>query len=352
VALPLARRRLRLPRAAVAASAAAGPAGLAVLFPRTKLRDAALYAMQMWAFTIVHELPYDDPDRLRSRLRIRYPIRADLALGGGELPNLWLQRLLSRADRVTLLDHALAIVHWAWFGEPHAALAWILVWRNESFARAARQLAGAFDLGCAIYYAVPTAPPWWAAENGYLSDELARRAATNPAGADGGAQAESPSRRRGQAATNPAAPGRGAEEAAGSSAEQPASNGAVEAEAETVRLRRVMVEVGEQVWGDAWPGLYEALGGNPWAAMPSLHLGTSLLAAMLLAEAAPGAGAVGYAYAVPLGVALLYLGEHYLVDLLAGVALVACVRVGEPLLEPAALRVSVAIQRLERIANG
>ena len=345
-----------------------------MLFPRTKLRDAALYAMQMWAFTIVHELPYDDRDRLRSRLRIRYPIRADLALGGGELPNVRLQRLLSRPGRVTLLDRALAIVHWAWFAEPHAALAWILVWRNASFARAARQLAGAFDLGCAIYYAVPTAPPWWAAENGYISDELARRA-TKPGGAYARGEAESPGRRRGQAATSSAAPGRiraspgsplagaripaspgsplaGARWAAGSSAEQPAGKGAVAAEAETVRLRRVMVEVGEQVWGDAWPGLYEALGGNPWAAMPSLHLGTSLLAAMLLAETAPGAGAVGYAYAAALAVALLYLGEHYLVDLVAGIALVACVRVGEPLLEPAALRVSVAIQRLERIANG
>ena len=307
VVLPLARRRLRMPRLPVAAAVAAGPAGLAVLFPRTKLRDAALYAMQMWAFTIVHELPYDDPDALRSRLRIRYPIRADLALGGGELPNLRLQRLLSRPGPVTLLDRALAIVHWAWFAQPHAALAWILVWRNESFVRAARQLAGAFDLGCAVYYAIPTAPPWWAAENGYIADELARRAA----------------------------PGEGQE-----------------AEAETVRLRRVMVEVGEQVWGDAWPGLYEALGGNPWAAMPSLHLATSLLAAMLLAEAAPGAGAVGYAYAAALALALLYLGEHYLVDLLAGVALVACVRVGEPFFEPAALRVSTAVQRLERIANG
>jgi membrane-associated phospholipid phosphatase len=307
VGLPLVRRRLRLPRAAVAAAAAMGPVGVAVLFPRTKLRDAALYAMQMWAFTVIHELPYDDPERLRARLRIRYPIGADVALGLGELPNLRLQRLLSRPGRVTLLDRALATVHWAWFFEPHVALAWILVWRNESFARSARQLAGAFDLGCAVYYAVPTPPPWWAAENGYIAEELARRSAA----------------REGEVA-----------------------------EAETVRLRRVMVEVGEQVWGKAWPGLYDALGGNPWAAMPSLHFATSLLAAILLAEAAPGAGAVGYAYAGALAVALVYLGEHYLVDLLAGVALVGIVRLGEPLAEPAALRVSAAIQRLERIANG
>ena len=296
--------------------------GLAVLFPRTKLRDAALYAMQMWAFTVIHELPFDEPDRLRARLRIRYPIRADRALGLGELPNLRLQRLLSRPGRVTLLDRALAVVHWAWFFEPHAALLWILIWRNASFARSARQLAGAFDLGCAAYFAVPTAPPWWAAENGYMSDELARRAGANPAGAD-------------------------------AVAEQPAgSDAAVEAEAETIRLRRVMVEVGEEVWGNAWPGLYDALGGNPWAAMPSLHFATSLLAAMLLGEAAPGAGAVGFAYAGALAVALVYLGEHYLIDLVAGAALVGIVRLGEPLAEPAALRVSAAIQRLERIANG
>ena len=40
-----------------------------------------------------------------------------------------------------------------------------------------------------------------------------------------------------------------------------------------------MVEVGEDTWGSAWPRMYGALGGNPWAAMPSLHFATSLVAA-------------------------------------------------------------------------
>ena len=31
--------------------------------------DVALFALQMWAFTVAHELPYDDPERLRARLR-------------------------------------------------------------------------------------------------------------------------------------------------------------------------------------------------------------------------------------------------------------------------------------------
>ena len=55
--------------------------------------------------------------------------------------------------------------------------------------------------------------------------------------------------------------------------------------------------------------------------MPSLHFATSLMAALLLAEVGPLAGALGCAYAATLGFALVYLGEHYVVDLLAGAAL-------------------------------
>jgi membrane-associated phospholipid phosphatase len=75
------------------------------------------------------------------------------------------------------------------------------------------------------------------------------------------------------------------------------------------------------------------LGGNPVAAMPSLHFATSVMAAMLLAEAGPVAGAVGTTYAVALGFALVYLGEHYVADLLAGLALTVAVRRCQPGLE-------------------
>ncbi len=86
--------------------------------------------------------------------------------------------------------------------------------------------------------------------------------------------------------------------------------------------------------------------------MPSLHFATSLMAAIHLAEAGPVEGAAGYAYAGTLGVALVYLGEHYVTDLLAGAALVAAVRKGEPLAEPLVQRVNGALQRLERLAAG
>jgi len=86
--------------------------------------------------------------------------------------------------------------------------------------------------------------------------------------------------------------------------------------------------------------------------MPSLHFATSLLAAMLLSETGRDKGAVGWSYAATLGFALVYMGEHYVVDLLAGTALVALIRRGERLAGPLADGVNGAVQRLERIAAG
>ena len=84
----------------------------------------------------------------------------------------------------------------------------------------------------------------------------------------------------------------------------------------------MMVEVGRRPGAGPGRRMYDTLGGNPWAAMPSLHFATSVMAAILLTEAGPVEGAVGWTYAATLGFALVYLGEHYVVDLLAGAALV------------------------------
>jgi membrane-associated phospholipid phosphatase len=288
-ALPLLRKRLRIPAPVTVAAVATGPLALAVLQPRSKRRDVALFAAQMWAFTVAHELPYDDPGRLRRRLRTRYPIRVDRAIGGGRLPNARLQRALARLPRVGAVNRVLTWTHWLWFVEPYLSLAVILARHNERFPRAARQMAAVFDLGCVLYFAVPTAPPWWAAENGLTGGE---------------------------------------------------------------DVRRIMVEVGEPTWGRAWERMYDALGGNPWAAMPSLHFATSLQAALSLAEAGKVEGALGWSYAGALGFALVYLGEHYVTDLLAGALLVAAVRRGEPLAEPLVRGVNAGLRRLEGIASG
>ena len=116
-------------------------------------------------------------------------------------------------------------------------------------------------------------------------------------------------------------------------------------------VRRMMVEYGEHFWRDGWGPLYSVFGGNPLAAMPSLHFATSLMAALLLAEVGPVAGALGFSYTVTLGFALVYLGEHYVVDLLAGAALTGAVRRLGPRAAPLAGRLARAVGSLEAIAH-
>jgi membrane-associated phospholipid phosphatase len=286
IAVPFLRRRLRIPAPATAAVVAAAPFGLAIAVPRTRKRDVGVYVLQMWAYTIVHELPNDRPERLERRVHVEYPIAVDRALFGSP-PTVVLQRVLAHPDRPRPLDYALVFLHWAWFLQPHASVAWVL-WRHpDSFPRAAARLCAVFDIGLIGYILVPTAPPWWAAEH------------------------------------------------------DPRGRG----------MRRIMVEVGERVWGGLWPALYRVLGGNPLAAMPSLHFGTSVMAAHLLDDFGPIPAALGWGYASVLGFALVYLGEHYVVDLAAGLALAEGVRAGAPLAAPLAGRVGRVVQALEAQAR-
>ena len=164
-------------------------------------------------------------------------------------------------------------------------------------------MAATYDLGCAIYFAVPTAPPWWAAEQGYIEQPVEQRPTE------------------------------------------------VAADREAPHVRRIMVDAGEQVWGTAWQPLYDSLNGNPWAAMPSLHFATSLMAALHLAEVGPGsralrAGATRARWASRSSTS-------------ASTTSPTCspaprssrlVRRGEPLAEPVVDAVNRVLQRLERIA--
>jgi membrane-associated phospholipid phosphatase len=282
VAAPVLRRRLKLRPSLVSALAWQAPIALALARPRSGVRDAGIYALQMWAYIAHYEMPNDDPDRLLERLHVDYPIRADRVLGLGEVPTVRLQRALGRPGEVRAHDLALAWVHWSWFIVPHGTSGYILLRHRWHFPRAACMMAAVFDLGLVAYWTVPTAPPWWAGKTGELPP-----------------------------------------------------------------VRRIMVEAGEHFWGRLWRPLYDFLGGNPFAAMPSLHFGTSVMAAHVLTDVGRTHGVLGWTYAASLGFALVYLGEHYVVDLIAGLALAEGVRALAPAavraLEPAAR----AIQKLE-----
>lgn len=287
VAAPPLRRRLKLPPEAVLGAAAAAPVALTVAMKRTLARDVAMVALNMWGYVHAYEMPNDDPEALATRVRVGYPIAIDRVLGLGTPPTLRLQRTLSTPGRVNRFERVLVLCHWVWFAVPHVSVAYVRWRRPQRFPSAAARMYAVFDLGAVFYWAVPTAPPWWASQHGRLED------------------------------------------AAGT------------------RTRRMMLEYGEQFWGDRWGALYDVLGGNPLAAMPSLHFATSVTAAHLMSEVGPVSGTLGWAYALTLGLALVYLGEHYAVDLLAGLALAEGVRTVAPRAEPLAARLSGAVRALE-----
>jgi membrane-associated phospholipid phosphatase len=296
-AAPLVRKRIAAPPLATQTVAFAAPLALCVAVRRSRTRDVAVCALQMWAYLAAYKTPHDDEDAQAGRVHIDYPIDIDRVLGCGELPTLRLQRALARIDPANgqpswrTLDKVLVWAHWAWFMVPHGSLAYILVRHPEKFSRAAVMTYAVFDLGASVYWVAPTAPPWYAASEAGRDDH-------------------------------------GAED-----------------------VRRMMVEYGEHFWRDGWGPLYSVFGGNPLAAMPSLHFATSLMAALLLAETGPVAGALSGAYAAVLGFALVYLGEHYAVDLLAGAALTGAVRRLGPRMGGALEGFGRTVAALEAIAH-
>jgi membrane-associated phospholipid phosphatase len=240
----------------------------------------------MWAYLAHYEMPNDDPAALEERVFIDYPVRVDRVLGLGELPGARLQRRLGRPGRLRAPEQVLVWAHWIWFVVPHGTVLYVFLRRRDRFETTALMTYAVFDLGLIGYWAVPTAPPWYAARKGRAPE-----------------------------------------------------------------LRRMMVEHGEAFWKARWGPLYGFLGGNPLAAMPSLHFATSVMAAHLLSDVGRVEGAVGWAYASTLGFALVYLGEHYVVDLLVGLALTETVRRHGHRASPLLRAVGRTLQRLEGAAR-
>jgi membrane-associated phospholipid phosphatase len=269
-------------------TAALAPAALVVAMPRGRARDLGVCTLNMWAYLAASELPHDDAARQAARVHVKYPIAIDRALGLGLPPTIRLQRGFSTPGAVNRFERVLVWCHWMWFFVPHASVLYVLLRKPERFPQAAAQMYTVFDLGAVFYWAVPTAPPWWAALHGYLGD------------------------------------------------------------GEPTDTRRMMIEYGEQFWGSRWEALYDVLGGNPLAAMPSLHFATSLMGAHLLTEVGPVSGVVGWSYVALLGLSLVYLGEHYAVDLIGGAALAESVRLEAPKMAPLARHVAHGLEALGR----
>src|SRR5438067_9226000 len=141
------RRRLRLRPAAVLGTAGAAPLALCVVVPGTRGRDAAVLALNMWAYLAAYEMPHDDPERLAARVHVDYPIAIDRILGLGVTPTLRLQRAFAAPGKVNRFERVLVWCHWMWFLVPHASVGYVVLRRPERFASAAARMYAVFDLG-------------------------------------------------------------------------------------------------------------------------------------------------------------------------------------------------------------
>jgi membrane-associated phospholipid phosphatase len=242
--------------------AATVPLTLRAALPDGRARAAATWAAHMWAYKVEFEVPYDKSGALGRRVRVDPELAFDRALGCGVALPQRLQRRLRHPDRISALDVAAGLVYVAWELEPHAVLAWILLRYPGRFRRSAIRLGATFDLTLLGYWLWPAAPPWWASER---------------AGRMGG------------------------------------------------DVVRVVPRIGRRIRNEQLDQDDEQ-GANPWAAMPSDHFASVVMTAIVAADADRSVGVLATAYALALGSALVYLGEHYVADLLGGLAVVGVVQ--------------------------
>jgi len=275
-----ARRRIGLHPAVTLPLGCVPPLGMAIAVPKGRKRYAAVGAAYMHLFKLGWELPYDDPQKLRRKLWIDQPIRFDTIVGLGVPPGLRLQRALHTHGEVTMFDRAVTAVYGSWF-VPQLLLAYLLKSHPEYVPRAGARLSAAYHLTCPFYFLAPEAPPWWASEKG---DRM---------------------------------------------------NGEIE------RIGRLVVY---DLLKREPPAEEGKVPGNPWGSMPSDHISSAAITAMGLAEVSPLYGALGWTYVAAASFAVVYLGEHYVLDVVVGLLIAETVRRAEPLAAPFVRAVARAVQ--------
>jgi membrane-associated phospholipid phosphatase len=171
---------------------------------------------------------------------------------------------------------------------PHLVLSYLLIRHEQYVPRAGGRLSAAYHLTTPFYWLWPEAPPWYASEK---------------EGRMGG---------------------------------------------EIERIPRAVVC---HILNRPPPGEGE-VSGNPWGSMPSDHISSAAITAMGLAEVSPLYGLFGWSYVAAAAFAVVYLGEHYVADVVVGLAIAGLVHAGEPLAAPIIRAVSRSVSGTAPPSNG
>jgi hypothetical protein len=179
-------------------------------------------------------------------------------LFGGQLPTVTLQDRFFDPASMHWYDYFFTGIHWSYFIIPHAVAVWLWMKHPQLFRHYLSAMTLSLSVGLCIYFLIPSNPPWLAPE-----------------------PINSPS-----AAT----------------------------------VYRVMAAVGEQLGGGLYEASYKVIGeSNPIAAMPSIHMAITFLTIFPLMRAGRWWGTAAIVYNGLMAFALVYLGEHYAVDVTVGI---------------------------------
>ena len=243
----------------------------------------ARYAAIAAGYMYLFKVSWELPYDDPQRLRRRLLIDAPIrfdAFVGGGVPP---GLRLQRALRTPGEVNALDRIVTVVYGSwfvPHLLLGYVLVRHEHYVPRAGGRLSAAYHLTTPFYWLWPEAPPWWASEK---------------EGRMGG------------------------------------------------ELHRVVREVVCDALKRPPPG-DGTVGGNPWGSMPSDHISSAAITAMGLTEVSLVLGALGWSYVAAASFAVVYLGEHYVADVVVGLAIAELVRRGEPLAAPFVRAVARAVE--------
>ncbi|MCK9487256.1 MAG: phosphatase PAP2 family protein [Dehalococcoidia bacterium] len=184
-----------------------------------------------------------------------YVIQFDEALFGGTLPSVQLQRALFRPWALGWVDMLAAMVHASFFIAPQIAL--VVVWRRWPSALRPHVLSAlmTFFIGLALFFLVPTVPPWLASYQG-----------------------------------------------------------------EVRGVYRIISFVFNDLDQATYQTMYAALGEpNSVAAVPSIHMAITCVVLFRVQALAPRWTWAVALYTALMAVSLVYLGEHYVFDVMMGV---------------------------------
>jgi membrane-associated phospholipid phosphatase len=244
-------------------------AGLAIVCigrPWRDVRRLAVDWLPFAAFLTAYDLTRGLAESLGMPLHVTEMISIDRIVGFGEVPTLWLQRHLLDLGVVRWYDVLTTLVYVSHFLAVYIIAAVLWARNRERFLAFIRRFVVLTAAGLATYILYPAAPPWFAARQGEL-DPVVR------------------------------ASGRGWD-------------------ALGVSAAGGLIDYGQSLV-------------NQVAAMPSLHGAfAALICAFFWAQARWPLRIVLVAYPLAMGFALVYGGEHYVIDVLLGWVYVALVMLG------------------------